>query len=453
MLKMLKKLAICLVIVSMMAPSMLAFAQSPAARNLSVFRVDGVNALLARSQGGRGIAPREGNRLNVGNVMTTGIDTQVYMQLDAASIVKMDEESEVAVAAAGNLLTLSVLRGSALVDVEQMAPGQGLETRIGSTVMGVRGTLFTAGIHEDGQAVITMLLGEGAVFLTDEDGEIFEMPLVAGYSFWAHEVDDVDVFDVRPIDLLTMSLFELEETWNYREVLLDVGTITPEMEEELPVIIEVRQVERQERRDRQAAALAAVVPNVLDLASAMVGEVVRFGPYNWRVMDVRGNQVLILTDGLVGTRWFNPMEMVTWEYSDIRTWLNREFLQGFSAQELAMITETTVVNYNNPWFATPGGNDTQDLVFLLSIEEVVQFFGDSSQFTDLPAGSWSISDRFDDDRIAELAPDSPTWWWLRSPGIFAYHAAFVSTYGHIYLNGFNVSWTGGGIRPAVWISL
>ena len=451
MLKMLKKLVVCLVIVVLTAPGMFVFAQDPTARNLSVFRVEGEDALLARGLGGRGIMPREGNRLNVGNVMTTGIDTQVYMQLDAVSIVKMDEESELAVAAAGNLLTLSVLRGSALVEVEQMAPGHVLETRIGSTVMSVRGTLFTAGIHEEGHAVITMLLGEGAVYMFDDDGVIVEMPLEAGYAFWAYEADVGDVFDVRPLDLLTMSLFELEETWSYREILLDVGTITPEMEEQLPERIEVRRSERNDRRARQAEALAAHIPNVLDLASAMIGEIVRFGPHDWRVMDVQGSRALIMTDLVVGASWYNSMETVTWETSSIRAWLNNEFLDRFSHQELAMISETTVVNNDNPWFYIYGGNDTQDMVFLLSIEEVVRFFGDSGQLANRPLGTWSISDMHDDARIAELAADSPTWWWLRSPGNFPYHAAFVSAYGHIYLNGYNVSWTQGGIRPALWI--
>ena len=68
------------------------FAQQPAARNISIHRIDGVNAGLSRGLG-REIEPRAGQRLSEGNVLSTGWDTQVYIALDAGSIVKMDESS------------------------------------------------------------------------------------------------------------------------------------------------------------------------------------------------------------------------------------------------------------------------------------------------------------------------------------------------------------------------
>ena len=306
MLKLLKKLTACLVMIALAVPGLTAFAQEPAARNLSVFRVEGGDAFLARSLGGRGVVPREGSRLALGNVMTTGLETQVYMQLDGASIIKMDEESEVAVAAMGNLLSLSVFRGSALVEVEQLAPEHALETRIGSTVMSVRGTLFIAGIHAGGAAAITMLSGEGAVQVADGTGAIEYLPLPAGYVFWAHEADAEDLPNIRPLDLQTMSLFELRETWTFREYLLEIGTITPAMEAQLPQVIDMRQNERIERRNAQTAAIAAFraqapevhvavpMPPALPPPTAItapitqprvlsVGDITPFGAYDWQV--------------------------------------------------------------------------------------------------------------------------------------------------------------------------
>ena len=252
-LKSMKLVAACLIVTLLLVPAMRVYAAEPAARTLSVFRVDGDDAFLARALGGRGVEPREGQRLSQGNVMQTGHDTQVYMQLDAASIVKQDELTYVAVSAAGNLLSLSVLRGSALVDVAEMEPGHRLETRIGSTVMSVRGTIFTAAIREGGATVITMLSGYGAVLVAGAEQEV---PLTQGYVFWAF--DDEAEFDVRPLDVNAMSLFELQETWNYREHLLEIGTITPAMQAQLPGLINSRQTERDSRRQAQLSAFADV---------------------------------------------------------------------------------------------------------------------------------------------------------------------------------------------------
>ena len=259
MLSFLKKwLAVCLAMLIVAAPSMHVFAERPAARILSVFRVDGDDAFLSWGLGGRGMEPRSGQRLSAGNVMSTGLDTQVYMNLDAASIVKMDEQTQLSVDAAGNRLALTVLSGSALVEVDQLAPAHALETRIGGTVMSVRGTLFIAAMGETGAAVFTMLSGEGVVYIADETGAVVvEEPLRAGYVFWAYDYAVPEDFAVLPINLQTMSLFELQETYNYREYLLRIGTITPAMLQQLPNMIGTRRAERDAVR---AAWDAPVIP-------------------------------------------------------------------------------------------------------------------------------------------------------------------------------------------------
>ena len=492
---MFKKLTACLLVLALTMPNLLAFAQEPAARNLSVFRVDGEEAFLARSLGGRGMVPQEGNRLNLGNVMTTGIETQVYMQLDAASIVKMDEESEVAVAAAGNLLSLSVFRGSALVEVEQLAPEHTLETRIGSTVMSVRGTLFIAGIREGGTAVITMLSGKGAVYVADETGAIVEMPLTAGNVFWAHEADVDEAFNIRPLDLQTMSLFELQETWNYREYLLEIGTITPAMDAQLQQLIGVRQNERQIRRGVQDAAITAQdaqVPSVQAAlpepvvqvqaseaaptpatapTNAMVGQIIQFGGFDWLVLDVRGNRALVISEYvLFYRRYHHTLESFTWETSDIRRYLNNDFFNRFSSQDQARIALMTVINNNNQWYGTPGGSNTTDRIFLMSIDEVLRYFGDSDLTAQGAAMAgrerwdnqprwpeWGIylvgiHDQYSEARIARSLRGPAAGWWLRSPGESPNSAAVVGDSGLLYVIGAYAVMTQ-GVRPALWLYL
>ena len=110
-----------------------------------------------------------------------------------------------------------------------------------------------------------------------------------------------------------------------------------------------------------------------------VGEVIQFGDFEWRVLDVQGDYVLLLSENIISHRWYHhTLEAVTWETSAIREYLNNEFINTFSEADRARIRETTVINNNNPWdfsdlgdlyadwyASTPGGNNTTDRIFLL----------------------------------------------------------------------------------------
>ena len=483
MLNFLKKwLAVCLAMLIVAAPSMHVFAERPAARILSVFRVDGDDAFLSWGLGGRGMEPRSGQRLSAGNVMSTGLDTQVYMNLDAASIVKMDEQSQVSVDAAGNRLTLSILSGSALVEVDQLAPAHTLETRIGGTVMSVRGTLFIAALGESGAAVFTMLSGEGVVYLADETGAVVAVPLRAGYVFWAYDYTVPGDFAVLPINLQTMSLFELQETYNHSDFLLGIGTITPAMQQQLPNMIGTRRAERDAARaawDAPAMPMPAPTPPEpapQPMQAVSVGDIIPFGGYDWRVLEVRGNQALILTDRIITQRQYHAGGGVTWETSDIRQWLNNDFLNRFSEQERARIASSTVINDNNPWdfygwaggLAFPSsGNNTTDRIFLLSIDEVLRYFGDDGlvalgatmsaaereAHANPGINEARAGGRYSGRKVAQDLGGSPSAWWLRTTGRNTSTAAIIGATGNPQLGGLPVTQSDHGIRPALWLYL
>lgn len=64
-------------------------------------------------------------------------------------------------------------------------------------------------------------------------------------------------------------------------------------------------------------------------------------------------------------------EYITWENCTLRAWLNDEFLAtAFTEEEQRMIQTSIVSNEDNPKFNTEGGSETEDKIFLLSIEEV-----------------------------------------------------------------------------------
>jgi hypothetical protein len=199
----------------------------------------------------------------------------------------------------------------------------------------------------------------------------------------------------------------------------------------------------------------------------VVGDIIQFGRYDWRVLDVQDGKALIITDMIIESRPFhNERGDITWAESDLRAYLNGEFLDNFSSSERALIALTTNQNPDNPWFGTSGGVTTQDFVFLLSLDELVLYFGDSGQLAnqDHPDnGFFGFKDRFNDARIAyhvgqmfsgwEVRENAPWFWFLRSPGIDGYLAATANSDGDIRVSGLDVRNDFVGVRPALWLNM
>lgn len=114
------------------------------------------------------------------------------------------------------------------------------------------------------------------------------------------------------------------------------------------------------------------------------------------------------------------------------------FIKKLSDKEKAQIIKTKVVNEDNDAFDTKGGKDTNDYVSLLSIQEVGNYFKESSE------------------RSASFTDGNGTWWWLRSPGFEQNNAANVGDYGSINKAGHKVyddDVVNGGVRPVIHISV
>jgi hypothetical protein len=200
------------------------------------------------------------------------------------------------------------------------------------------------------------------------------------------------------------------------------------------------------------------------------GDKILFGSYTWRVLEIRDNAALILTDEIIERRFYhNTREDVTWADCDLRHYLNGEFYEKFNETDKEKILCVTDANPSNPWFGTSGGKDTQDKIFLLTIEDAVcKYFGDSSnklQNRNINHNYWfqGKKDINDCNRIAEFEGSS-CWWWLRSPGRTFRSAAYIhGDTGGVGINGnphlFSTKCTNsgcgiyGGIRPALWMKL
>lgn len=177
---------------------------------------------------------------------------------------------------------------------------------------------------------------------------------------------------------------------------------------------------------------------------------VSFGSYSWRVLDVQDGKALLLAEDILEKRRYHSSETsVTWENCELREYLNGEFLRRFCSNEQDRIAKTENRNENNQWYCTSGGADTEDKVFLLSIEEVVKYFGDSGQ---LLQKSKHIDDQYNNVRKA-TCQEKNLCWWLRSPGHSDDRAANVYKDGKLIMVGCRVAYTNYGIRPALWLNL
>jgi len=124
-------------------------------------------------------------------------------------------------------------------------------------------------------------------------------------------------------------------------------------------------------------------------ANAKVGDIIKFGhyeqddkssngkePIEWQVLDRKEDgSLLVISKYGLDTEYYNPKHdgEMTWETSLIRKWLNSTFLnEAFSSTEQNIIVTTTVKN--DLLFRESGGRNTKDKIFLLSYEEVIQYY-------------------------------------------------------------------------------
>ncbi len=193
------------------------------------------------------------------------------------------------------------------------------------------------------------------------------------------------------------------------------------------------------------------------------GDCVVFGEYGWHVLDVQGGNALLLSDKVLEHRLYNDKHGdTTWENCTLRGYLNGPFYDKFTVEEKSRIVKTAISNPDNPWYRTNGGNNTHDKIFLLNLEDVAQYWGDSGQLMTRPKNdgrfSWWqdeyafwIDDQYNAARKVGNYAGTALWWWLRSPGNSSTYAAFVDYNGHINLHGNTVYVHACGIRPALWL--
>ena len=183
-------------------------------------------------------------------------------------------------------------------------------------------------------------------------------------------------------------------------------------------------------------------------------------PIKWRVLSVNGNDAFLLADQNLDDKPYNEEYTdVTWATCTLRTWLNDTFLNtAFTSAEQVAIKNTTVVNDDNPYYDTEGGENTTDKVYLLSIAEASNTaYGFNGEFRTesetreakntayaKECGAWTS---------ASTEYEGNGDWWLRSPGDGSGDASDVGSNGYGSSTGFSVYFDGDAVRPALHLNL
>lgn len=196
------------------------------------------------------------------------------------------------------------------------------------------------------------------------------------------------------------------------------------------------------------------------LTDIQIGDEIRFGVYEqdnnlsngkeeieWKVLDKQENKILVISKkALCCHNYLSEYTATDWEHSEIRKWLNEEFLQNaFSEYHQHIILDTQVSADANPDYTSSSGEDTTDKIYLLSLVEAKRYFNSPEARKCQPT--------IYTEQQGAYVEEENVWWWLRTMGKDEVHAALVYTDGEIRSEGYRVYVNDGTVRPVMWLDL
>lgn len=191
--------------------------------------------------------------------------------------------------------------------------------------------------------------------------------------------------------------------------------------------------------------------------STDVGDIITFGTYEqdnnvsngkepieWKVLDKKDGKLLLISRYVLDCHKYEEDEKksyVVWKNCTLRTWLNKDFLDmAFSTQEQSKIPLTTLSNPDNTTYGTEGGGDTVDRVFVLSSNEVQQYFADEGSRMTSPTPYAKAQGAY--------SQNGYCYWLLRSPGMRQNYVKYIHFYGsELNICAYNMD----VVRPAIWL--
>lgn len=171
-------------------------------------------------------------------------------------------------------------------------------------------------------------------------------------------------------------------------------------------------------------------------------------PIEWIVLTNNGKMATLISRyGLDAKPYNTEKAETTWESCSLRKWLNGDFLNiAFSEEEQAKLTAVSVTADSNPHFSTDPGRDTQDKVFLLSVDEVKRYFT-SIEARVCMATEAAVANGVRTNNSGTCS------WWLRTPGNYASCATNLGSGGSVHSDGINVCDGHTAVRPVIVLRL
>lgn len=130
-----------------------------------------------------------------------------------------------------------------------------------------------------------------------------------------------------------------------------------------------------------------------------------------------------------------------------------------------MIKESLIINEDNQYYGTDGGNNTTDKLFILSVTEVMNtkygFDSNNSSIdinrrcapTDYAVAQGTTQYTGPDEIYNTSDNVKACVWWVRSPGLNSSSATIVSYDGSVIDEGAYVYTLSYAVRPALYIKL
>lgn len=193
--------------------------------------------------------------------------------------------------------------------------------------------------------------------------------------------------------------------------------------------------EQVSKTEQESTSISTYISN--PFSGLHTNDTIECGYYNnesirWKVVDTNGNRAFLLAEQAIACRPYNTeFTDTTWASSDLRAWLNYDFINAaFDSEIISYIADTTVVTYRS--------NDTVDKIFILSLEEVEQYCP-------------SASSRKVKAVAAARSKSECDQYWLRTPGRYMDYTMCVKSDGSIVKKGYEVTNPQVNVRPAMWV--
>ena len=170
-------------------------------------------------------------------------------------------------------------------------------------------------------------------------------------------------------------------------------------------------------------------------------------PLEWIVLEVQEGKAWLMTKYCIDQAIFYPERVSRyWGNSDLRVWMNGDFIaETFTPAEQELIL-TTVVKNDNPNGVKGAGADTEDKIYLLSKEEVLHFMPEMADRVAYPT-------EYAKTKGITLSKETGSCrWWTRTPGARPMDICGMRLDGRISAYGMqDVDWPTNTIRPVMWV--